>query len=58
MQWEPGYGRRKAGSQDAGSDTSDAWVGELPCVVSTMSTRVAGGGGVYVDNNKQQSLRL
>ena len=28
MQWEPGDGRRRAGSQDAGLETSNARVGE------------------------------
>ena len=45
MQWEPGGGRRKAGSRDAGSEMSNARVGKLPQMVDRMGTRVAGEEG-------------
>ena len=43
MQWETGDGRLRAENRDDGSEMSDTQVGELPRVVATMWTVVAGG---------------
>ena len=45
MQWGPGDGRHRAGSQDAGLETSDAQVDEGPHVVDKMSNIVSGEAG-------------
>ena len=44
MQWEPGEGRRRAGSRYAGLETSNDLVGKRPHVVATTENIIAGGG--------------